>query len=394
MSVGAPAAGSVERSIDEALFELQREIDWLARLSPLDNHDRWRAFEASGFTSCPPLTYPPFDLDVDDARRRLGALAVHDVEQPVVRVLLEEKVTELERLLTLLESRGTDAFVPVSIALFGGSDPDLLADAEEILRTVPERPPSGPIVGADAVVAEAEAARDRYRALDPDFDFRIRLVDDADAILVVHKGDLVVDATLRIPAERVAPLVAHEVGVHVITRHNGRRQPLRLFESGFAHYDVLQEGLATFCEFLAGCLPPGRLRVLAARVVAADLAVQREPIERIFEVLHRERGLPAEPAFDVAVRAVRGGGLTKDAVYLECLRDLLAWLAGGGDVEQLFLGKYSLSQRHLVADLLEAGLLAPPALLPACLDGDDARRRLGDAVALPVTRLYHLEPDA
>ncbi|WP_420453392.1 tyrosine/phenylalanine carboxypeptidase domain-containing protein [Ilumatobacter sp.] len=391
MSVDAPAPDSITASIDAELFEIQRDIDWLARVSPLDNNARWEAFRASDFARCPPLTYPEFDLDTDAVSARLDALAIDDIAQPTFRVLLSEKRTELERLVTLLESRDTPAFTSASMALFGGSDPGLLADAVEILETVEEEAPTGPEVGSDVVVAAAVEARDRYRAIVPDFDFRIELVDDADAIMLVHQGDLVIDSTLRIPHARVAPLVAHEVGVHVITRYNGRRQPLRLFESGFAHYDVLQEGLATFCEFLAGCLPPTRLRVLAARVVAADLAIAHEPIEEIFDVLHRHHGLGAEPAFDVAVRAKRGGGLTKDAVYLAGLRDLLAWLADGGDIEQVFLGKYSLTERHLVSDLLEEGLLVPPAILPTCLAEEGSAERLAAAVATPVTRLYQTE---
>lgn len=391
MSPSAPITDGLTLSIDAELFEIEREIDWLARLSPLDNTDRWEAFRRSGFSEAQPLTYPPFDLDVDAMSERLDSLAVDDIAQPSFRVLLGEKQNELERLLTLLDARDTSAFTAASVTLFGGSDPALIADATEILETIPEQGPGGPMAGADAVVAEAESARRRYAALASDFDFDIELVDDADAILVVHHGDLVVDRHLAIPAERVGPLVAHEVGVHVLTRYNGRRQPLKLFESGFAHYDVLQEGLATFCEFLAGCLPATRLRVLAARVVAADLAVRHEPIEAIFHALHHRFGLAPEPAFDVAVRAKRGGGLTKDAVYLAGLKELLAWLGSGGDITQLFLGKFSLRQRHLMVDLLDAGLLTPAALLPTCLTDPDADERLAAAIATPLTSLHQSE---
>ncbi len=384
----------VALAADAELFAIEKEIDWLARVSPLDNSARYAAFVESGHTTAPPLTYPPFDLDVDVVRDRLDDLAIDDVENPTLEVLFEEKRNELTQMLTLLEARDTSGFTTASVSLFGGADPSLLSDAREILTTVPETPPAGPIVGADAVVAEAAAMRTVYAALSASFDFEIELVDDADAILVVHQGDLVVDRTLSIPAERVRPLVAHEVGVHVITRHNGRRQPLQLFESGFAHYDVLQEGLATFCEYLAGCLPPTRLRVLAARVVAADLAIRHEPLETIFHVLHGEHGLGAEPSFDVAVRAKRGGGLTKDAVYLEGLRQVHAWVGDGGDIAQLFLGKYSLGQRHLMADLVDQGVLVPPALLPVCITGPDAERRLADAITTPLTALCQSETPA
>ena len=391
MSAPAVVPDAAALRVDAELHAIEGEIDWLERLSPLDNEPRRHAFRASGHVAAPPLTYPPFDLDTDALRERLADVPIDEVEQPVLRALLLEKHAELAQFVTLLETRDTPAFVTASLALFGGSDPSLLADARAILERVPPRQADGPTVGAAAVIAEAEAARAAYRAIAPDFDFRIDLVEDADASLVVHKGNLEVDRHLAIPAPRAAALVAHEVGVHVVTRHNGRRQPLRLFESGFAGYDVLQEGLATLSEYLAGCFPPHRLCVLAARVVAADMAVRHEPLEAIFAALHDTHGLDESSAFEVAVRARRGGGLTKDAVYLAGLRELLAFLHEGGDIEPLFLGKYALHQRHSMAELLDAGLLVPPAVLPTCLHGPEARERLARAAATPLSDFFHPE---
>lgn len=384
------------RSIDTALFEIERDIDWLNRVSPLDNPQRWARFEDSGHTEIPQLTYPEFDLDLDAVSARLDALDVEAVDQPVIGMLLQAKKVELQGFVELLAARDTPTFAMLSVSLFGGNDPALIADAREILENVPASGSDGDegddgLAGADDVVAEARAARERYASIRPDFHFEIEIVDDADAILMVDHGDLVVDRHLRIPRSRVVPLVAHEVGVHVLTRYNGARQPLRLFESGFADYDVLQEGLATFCEYLAGSLPPARLRVLAARVIAADLAVGQHSVDEIFRALHDDCGVATRAAFEVAVRAKRGGGLTKDAVYLAGLRDVHAWLASGGDIEELFVGKFSLHQRHLIAELLDEGILVPPALLPACVVDDAAADRLAEAVATPFTSLYHPE---
>ena len=43
-----------------------------------------------------------------------------------------------------------------------------------------------------------------------------------------------------------------------------------------------------------------------------------------------------------ALRVYRGGGLTKDAIYLRGLRDLLAYLSAGHDLEPLYVGKIAL----------------------------------------------------
>ena len=381
--------GAAARAVDAALFDVEHELDWLTRLTPTHNAARWHAFVASGHRRAPALTYRPLDIDLGAVRSRLDRVDVEAVGEPALRALLGEKRDELGAQAELLACREADGFTAASVRLFGGADPSLLADALEILSEVPVlAEPVADTVGADEVVAAARAARARYAALAPDFDFRIDMIDDTDSVLAVHCGHLQVDAALAVPRARVAPLVAHEVGVHVVTRYNGRQQPLKLLESGLAYYDVLQEGLATLAEYLAGCLPASRLRTLAARVLAADLVVRGAGLEDVFDSLHREHGFAAEAAFDVAVRARRGGGLTKDAVYLGGLRELLAHLAVGGEIEPLFLGKHALSQRHLMSDLLASGTLVPPRLLPDCLTSDAGRARLETARVTPVTRLH------
>ncbi|MEE8601995.1 tyrosine/phenylalanine carboxypeptidase domain-containing protein [Euzebya tangerina] len=386
-----PQPGAAARAVDAALVDLDREIDWLARVSPTGNDARWRTFVANDFQFAPPLTYEPLELDCEAVRYRLDSLPLAEIDEPTFAVLLAEKADELRRQVRLLECRDTPAFVAASIDLFGEIDRTLLDDAETILSDVPERSPTGPRAGADDVLAEAQRCRAEYAEAAPEFAFEIHVVPDTDYKLMVRAGDLYVDARLDISTHRVRPLVAHEVGVHVLTWFNGRRQPLALLQSGFGHYDALQEGLATFCEFLEGCLPPSRLRVLAARVVAADLATRATPLEEIFDVLHRSHGLPVEPAFEVAVRAKRGGGLTKDAVYLAGLRNLLSWLGRGGDLTELFVGKFALRHHHLIVDLLDRGLLRPPALLPNCLSSGDGVARLADAAERPLTALYDID---
>ena len=54
------------------------------------------------------------------------------------------------------------------------------------------------------------------------------------------------------PRGRVEALLSHEVGVHLFTYFTGDAQGLRLFRSGLAGYDGLQEGLAVFERPLDG----------------------------------------------------------------------------------------------------------------------------------------------
>ena len=64
----------------------------------------------------------------------------------------------------------------------------------------------------------------------------------------------------------------------------------------------------------------------------------------VFNAMRGQYGFSGHAAFTIAIRVFRGGGLTKDIVYLRGLRDLLAYLREGNSFEVLFLGKFSLAQ--------------------------------------------------
>ncbi len=104
-----------------------------------------------------------------------------------------------------------------------------------------------------------------------------------------------------------------------------------------------------------------------------------------FVDVHRrlvDAGFSRSGAFTIATRAYRSGGLTKDAVYLRGLLDLLGHLADGGTLDLLWLGKFSLEDLPLVGQLAERGVLHGPRLLPRYLADPAAAARLGSAAGL------------
>ncbi|WP_202842264.1 tyrosine/phenylalanine carboxypeptidase domain-containing protein [Luteimonas saliphila] len=383
-----PVAGEV----DAALASIDADLDWLLALNPLGTDGLWEEFDASGRTRVSALRYAEPLLDLDAMRRRLLALPMERVESPLLAGVLSEKQRYLDRTIELLRLRGTDGFVAASIDLFGGVEAGLLELANRILAEVAASDPLPADSGVDEVVAAVEDEVAWYRTQAPDFGLEIRVDADVGSLMMVSHGRLYLDAELRLPRARVQPLVQHEVGTHVVTRYNGARQPLRQLAVGLAQYDALQEGLGVLAEYLSGYLPGERLRILAARVVAADMAIHGAQIPAIFASLHETHGFATDDAFDVAVRACRGGGLTKDAVYLRGLRDLLDDLRGGGAFEPLFAGKFALSHRVVLQQLAEAGWVAPPALLPRYTAADDFERALARCRTLGVDALYHVHP--
>ncbi len=385
---------SVAERVDAQLARMDGEIDWLLALSPTHNQALWRFFEDSGHREIPPLRYQDLPVDLQALRDRLRALPVDDIESPLLSALLSEKQRELERQVALVRLRGTDGFVNASLDLFGGVEPSLLQLANDILAQVGPSAPLSADCGIDEFLHAVNDELDWYRAQSPDFSCEVVVDDDLGSMMMVSHGTFYIDGNIRLPRARIQPLVQHEIGTHVLTRHNGRQQSLRQLEVGLAHYDPLQEGLGVLAEFIAGYLPGERLRVLAARVVATEMAIHGQDVPAIFDCLHREHALPTDDAFDVAVRARRGGGLTKDAVYLRGLRDLVDYLHDDGPLEPLFMGKFALSHLVVLEQLIEEGWVRTPDLLPRWFTVPAALDRLQQCRALPVARLFHEDPPA
>lgn len=162
-------------------------------------------------------------------------------------------------------------------------------------------------------------------------------------IVTVH-GTLLVGRSLRVSAHRALALVQHEVGTHVLTFLNGMVQPLSLLGVGLDGYEALQEDLALLAELFAGGLDRKRLRLIAARVLAARSVEEGAEFVETFRLLRSEARLRPKRAFFVAMRVHRGGGFIKDHIYLEGLQHILGYVRNGGDLELLWSGKVAIGR--------------------------------------------------
>ena len=357
-----PAAEAVDRG----LSDVAKQYGFLLQVTPVNSAEAWDEFRAADGETTPDLLYRPLTFDPDRLRRDLFALPVEDVEAPAVADLLREKRDEIAVQVQMMLDRETPQFLGGSVRLYGAPDDGLVGLARSVLSAIPdgEDGHGDAVVGATAFAAEARIEAAHYAAQWDGFDATVEIRHDIPGSLMVSNGQLLVGAEAAVPARRVQALLAHEVGTHVVTYYNGAAQPLRVLKHGLAGYEGLQEGLAVLAEWLVGGLTPGRLRTLAARVLAARAVVDGSPLVETVRLLRAEAGLSLRGAFGVAVRIHRGGGLTKDMIYLEGLRDLLAYLGRGGDYWGLFLGKLALRHAPAVRSLLERGVLVPPPLTP------------------------------
>jgi uncharacterized protein (TIGR02421 family) len=375
-------------AIDARLTEIERSVNLLVNVTPVNAADAWADFERSDFGTAPTLRLRPLDFEPDLVRRDLYELRVEDVDDPALHTLFRAKRDEIARQITALEDRDTSRFVYGGLQLYGTVAAPLAHAAQELLDTIPAQAPSTQTVTAGAFAEAAEAEFDRYRAVYPDFPVRVEVRDDISELMVSF-GRLLIPESAAFRADRVEPLLHHEVGTHVVTYQNGARQPLTLLTIGLPGYDETQEGLAVLAEYLTGGLDPRRLRVLAARVVAVGMMLDGATFLDIFESLRADHSIPTRTAWSIAIRVVVGGGSVKDAIYLRGISRILDALAEGSRLDVLLVGKLALDHIPLVQDLLDREVLQPPWIRPRWLDVPGAQERLDRLRAgASVTDLY------
>src|SRR6187200_764840 len=143
-------------AIDVRLAEIERGLDLLLNVTPVNAAEAWADFERSDFGTAPTLRLRPLEFDPDLVRRDLYNLEIEDVTDPALHTLFRAKRDEIARQITALEDRDTSRFVYGSLQLYGTVAPPLASAAEELLDTIPPQAPSTQTVTAGAF---ADAAR-------------------------------------------------------------------------------------------------------------------------------------------------------------------------------------------------------------------------------------------
>jgi uncharacterized protein (TIGR02421 family) len=377
-SLGPRSLVKLVWKVDRELAEISEDFDFLLSVSPINADQAWSTFKRNHFEKVPRFVYHPLPVDPAILKRRLYSIPIEKIEDPALEALFRAQRMELERKLTMLSDRGTSRFLYGSMQLYGRVDEQLFASAQYILEHVRPRSRAKTrikMLNAAEFAAQAEREISYYREQDPRVSSRVEIRDDVVGVMVSH-GNLLLNRRQKVAEDRVESLLAHEIGTHVLTYFNGQAQPFRQLYAGLPDYEELQEGLAVLAEYLTGGLTGPRLRMLAARVVAAKMISEGADFIQVFNVLYKNHGFAQRIAFNISLRIFRGGGLLKDMVYLRGLIRLLEYLGSGGSIEPLFLGKFGADHLHIVRELQWRKVLVTPTLKPRYLEDPKAASRL------------------
>ncbi len=355
--------------IDTKLAEYNNLFDFLLLITPINTHEEWERFKKSRYLGTPVFHYRPMPIDPELIKRKLYNLPIEDISDPTIAYLFRDKRKEVDRMLTMLSERDKPDFLYGSQQLFGNIEENLLETARAILvaADIARKPKEQKMLDAKEFAqlakTELQYLKDQYDAVST----AVRIRDDVEGVMV-SRGTLNIGSRYKISKDRAFALIQHEIGTHVATYYNGMAQPFKLFYLGVPGYEQLQEGLAVLAEYLVGGLTNERIRTLAARVVTVYHMVAGNSFSDTFFMLTDKYFFKPETAFYIAMRVYRGGGLTKDAVYLKGLLNVIEYIKEGNDISKLLVGKIREDYLPVIEELMHRRLLRPSPLQPKFLE--------------------------
>lgn len=364
-------------NIDKQLAEIENSYQFLWLVSPANIRNIKNTFFESKFEKVLNYHYRLLPIDPDVLKRKLYNLKMEDIDDPALSYIFREKREELDLQISMLTDRGSREFFYNSMMLYGDIDENLLQEAEDLLKKVPEADleEAENIMKAQDFKALAHTEFDYFKEQDPGFSGKVHVREDVN-ILMVSQGELYIPSDFKLDCEETKALIQHEIGTHVLTYYNGKQQPLHLLSVGLTDYDTLQEGLAVLSEYLVGGLTGNRMRTLAGRVVAASCRMQGGDFIDIFKKLNKNYGFSPHRAFNITSRIMQGGGFTKDISYLKGLVQLREHLKEGGEIAPLLTGKFALEHLPIITELNDRRVLKPLNLLPRYLNTEETKTKL------------------
>lgn len=377
--LGTTQVDDTTLEIDRELAAYSRLFDFLMLVTPINVDEAWEAFRKSEFSENPAFHYRPMPIDPELVKRKLYNLPIEKIPDPTIAFLFRDKRKEIDRMMNMMQEREKPDFRLTSMQLFAPVTEHLLEVAKAILVAVEEKEDAGSESKLSAVefAQMAEKELKWLRRQDPSVKTEVRLSGEVEGIMVSN-GVLHINKNFTVSKARSFGLLQHEIGTHVVTYYNGRAQPFELFSIGVPGYEELQEGLAVMAEYLCKGLTPGRMRTLAARVVAVHEMTAGSNFTDTFHLLTDKYGFNHKPAFIITVRVFRGGGLTKDAVYLKGLLNILEYIKQGKELKRLLIGKIRQDYLPIVEELIHRKILKDIPVIPKFLSEpyEDAMRQL------------------
>jgi len=343
--------------IDANLDRLVKKIELLSYVNPLNIEKEKHQFFASKCTQDPVFRYPKLKFSPYKLHRLFFSQRLELIEDEVIRNMYKEIVYYYSNMVQCIESIGQKKkFHYNSLRVYGSPTEKDVENARFILHFADE-----PLAGDMEKIFSPEDAKAYFENFTKQYEFPLNIKFSthiaADAMVSNSTQSLLIKRNAKFSKNQLLTLANHEIGVHLVTTYNAMQQPLKIFSNGFPKNVETQEGLAVFSEYMSGALTLKRLKELAYRVLASDSLIKGYTFSDTFDLIHNQYKLNRNDAFAITLRAHRGGGFTKDRLYLSGLRKIYKRYLTEASMEPLLTGKVSIDYETSIYQLRKKGLV-------------------------------------
>ncbi len=347
-------------ALDKKLYQLCRGIETLFYINPKNLVGERKRFYSKNYNYTPAFTYRHLDINPFEFREKLYRLPVEDISDVSIQQLYRDVIDAYATKIDLIASVGTEKFLYNSLRYYGEPRDSDVETANFLLFAKEFETETEKTLDATAVKNAFIKTASEYG-----FHYKVELNDRIVASAMVDniRKSILIKRDIKLNQVELKALINHELGVHMVTTVNSELQKLKVFKLGLPNNTYTQEGLAILGEYLSGNLSLSRLKKLALRVLAIRMMLNNYDFAKTFKVLMNDYGLKDNDAFKLTTRVYRGGGFTKDFLYLKGLRDVLK-IYREKDINTLFIGKTSFKYLNVIDELIERQIATKPAYLP------------------------------
>ncbi|MCF7970181.1 MAG: flavohemoglobin expression-modulating QEGLA motif protein [Methylococcaceae bacterium] len=352
--------------LDKKLYQLATGIETLSYINPTNLIREKKLFFAKNYNYTPQFTYRQLEIEPFEFREKLYRLPQNDIADISIQQMYRDVIDSYATKIDLLTTIGTDKFLYNSLRYYGEPSDEDIQMANFLLFAKPYEETQERNIDAKAAKEHFLEALKIYN-----IQCKVELTDKIIASAMVDNGKkvILINKSMKMNQVEIDALIHHELGVHMVTTFNSDLQQLKVFKLGLPGNTYTQEGLAILAEYMTGNMNLPRLQTLALRVIAVKMMVNNHDFSHTFNALVNDYGSNVDDAFRLTARVYRGGGFTKDFLYLRGVKDALK-AYDQGSLEGLYVGKTGFDYLKIINEMMARGMVTKPTHLPMYLKKD------------------------
>jgi len=347
--------------IDKDIYSLLKNIELLAEVNPINTTNEKNRFFKNKFTEIPNFKYNPIKINSFNLKQQLMSIPIQDIQDVSIRELYRSVISSYFDKIDMINTLNTSKFLYNSLRYFGRPSKKDLQNATYVLSLpdIPNETNKEPIYDAQAAMEVFKEALNAYNII-AKVELSSRVI--SQVMVLNSKKSILIQPQAHFKGKELQALIEHEIGVHMVTTINSNRQQLKIFNVGLPMNTMTQEGLAILSEYLSGNITLQRLKKFALRTIIVDQMCNGANFIECFNLLRIDYNVDPDLAFSMVTRIFRGGGFTKDHLYLSGFITLLGFWEGHNDLTPLLVGKTSLQFYNTIEEMIGREMVSTPSL--------------------------------